>query len=279
MRLMSYPPHVHAPHVHVPPALRPACQFDLWRERVASWLRTTSLMRDTGTVRESTKVTPLTLVLLLRFLLPLPPAAPSPVSPPPSSPISTHLPSPPLPICQLEAENMQRLDSLVQLLQRCSSVTELRLTDCVLSNTTLTCESPRLDPSMLDPSTAVACIALPAASLQQLAAARCARTSLAPARLAAARLANPDAASSPPAPPAAVCQLMKERLLSLDLSGTLGFDDTGLKALAAYCTKVTSALISQISSTHSLTLAPALGMIVQQDATPRSPLSIRQLCS
>ena len=144
-----------------------ANQFDLWRERVAAWLRTTLLMRDTGTVRESTK---------------------------------------------LEAEGMQRLDSLVQLLQRCSSVTELRLTNCVISNTTLT----------------------------------------------------------------SVCQLMKERLLSLDLSGTLGFDDTGLKALAAYCTKV------RAPSSHFITVpdshASASHAVTPDARPPRSQCARHPTC-
>jgi len=37
-----------------------------------------------------------------------------------------------------------------------------------------------------------------------------------------------------------ICQLMRARLRSLDLHGTRGFDDVGLKALAAYCSKVRS---------------------------------------
>ena len=35
-----------------------------------------------------------------------------------------------------------------------------------------------------------------------------------------------------------ICQLMRGRLLSLDLHGTKGFTDVGIKALAAYCSQI-----------------------------------------
>ena len=35
-----------------------------------------------------------------------------------------------------------------------------------------------------------------------------------------------------------LCQQMRDRLASLDLSRSRGFDDNGIKALAAYCTKM-----------------------------------------
>ena len=35
-----------------------------------------------------------------------------------------------------------------------------------------------------------------------------------------------------------ICQLMRGRLLSLDLHGTKGFGDVGIKALAAYCSQI-----------------------------------------
>ena len=37
---------------------------------------------------------------------------------------------------------------------------------------------------------------------------------------------------------ACAVQLMRERLTSLELSGTVGFDDVGIKALAAYCPQI-----------------------------------------
>jgi hypothetical protein len=38
---------------------------------------------------------------------------------------------------------------------------------------------------------------------------------------------------------------MRERLIEIDLCGTSGFDDVGLKALAAYCTRLATLRISE----------------------------------